>query len=194
MPQSLASRFPFAFSPSTAASASGEVMVSCRKCSLFAGGTADHLIGSRVCGMSPGSALLSWRDLGSTPDRRSPVSCFSFCDRVSVADRRPFRGSPIFARPLLIAAHRGLRGVAENLAGSRKTIARKPPGGLAIRVGSSGALGHLSAFSAFSGNCCDCFIFPSVGKITMVGQRFNGVKTAFRLDEDPFNGTTGNVG
>jgi hypothetical protein len=30
------------------------------------------------------------------------------------------------ARPLLIAAHRGLHGVAENHAGSRKTIARKP--------------------------------------------------------------------
>src|SRR6202043_136872 len=57
---------------------------------LFAGGTVDHLIGSRVCGMSPGSALLSWRDLRSTPDRRSPVSCFSFSDRVSVPDRRSF--------------------------------------------------------------------------------------------------------
>ena len=39
---------------------------------------------------SPGSALLSWRDLRSTPDRRSPVSCFSFSDRVSVPDRRSF--------------------------------------------------------------------------------------------------------
>jgi len=28
----------------------------------------------------------------------------------------------------------------------------------------------------------------------MVGQRFNGVKIAFLLDEEPFNGTTGNVG
>ena len=61
-----------------------------RECSLFAGGTVDHLIGSRVRGMSPGSALLSWRDLRSTPDRRSPVSCFSFSDRVSVPDRRSF--------------------------------------------------------------------------------------------------------
>src|SRR5882672_4205861 len=87
MPQSLASRFPFAFSPSTSASASGEATVFCRECSLFAGGTVDHLIGS---GMSPGSALLSWRDLRSTPDRRSPVSCFSFSDRVSVPDRRSF--------------------------------------------------------------------------------------------------------
>jgi hypothetical protein len=61
-----------------------------RECSLFAGDTVDHLIGSRVRGMSPGSALLSWRDLRSTPDRRSPVSCFSFSDRVSVPDRRSF--------------------------------------------------------------------------------------------------------
>jgi hypothetical protein len=27
----------------------------------------------------------------------------------------------------------------------------------------------------------------------MVRQRFNGVKIAFLLDEEPFNGTTGNV-
>ncbi len=40
--------------------------------------------------MSPDSDLLSWRDLRSTPDRRSPVSCFSSSDRVSVPDRRSF--------------------------------------------------------------------------------------------------------
>ena len=68
----------------------GRLRFFCRECSLFAGGTVDHLIGSRVRGMSPGSALLSWRDLRSTPDRRSPVSCFSFSDRVSVPDRRSF--------------------------------------------------------------------------------------------------------
>ena len=39
---------------------------------------------------SPGSALLSRRDLRSIPDRRSPVSCFSSSDRVSVPDRRSF--------------------------------------------------------------------------------------------------------
>ena len=40
--------------------------------------------------MSPGSDLLAWRDLRSTSDRRSPVSCFSSSDRVSVPDRRSF--------------------------------------------------------------------------------------------------------
>jgi len=40
--------------------------------------------------MSSASALLSWPDLRSTPDRRSPVSCFSASDRVSVPDRRSF--------------------------------------------------------------------------------------------------------
>jgi hypothetical protein len=40
--------------------------------------------------MSPDSALLSWRDLRSTPDRRSPVSCFSSSERMSVPDRRSF--------------------------------------------------------------------------------------------------------
>ena len=68
----------------------GRLRFFCRECSLFAGGTVDHLIGSRVCGMSPGSALLSCRDLRSTPDRRSRVSCFSSSDRVSVPDRRSF--------------------------------------------------------------------------------------------------------
>jgi hypothetical protein len=38
-----------------------------------------------------------------------------------------FRISPIVARPLLIAAHRGLHGVAENHAGSGNTTTRKPP-------------------------------------------------------------------
>ena len=87
---------------------------------LFAAAAVDHLSGSRGCGMSSASALLSWPDLRSTPDRRSPVSCFSASDRVSVPDRRSFAGSSIVTRPLLIAAHRGLRGVAENHAGSGK--------------------------------------------------------------------------
>jgi hypothetical protein len=48
------------------------------------------LIGSGACGTSFGPDLLSGRDLRSTPDRRSPVSCFSASDRVSVPDRRSF--------------------------------------------------------------------------------------------------------
>jgi hypothetical protein len=60
-----------------------------------------------------------------------------------------------------------------------------------VRLGYS-AFG--AQFSPFSRKCSDCFIFPSVGKIGIVGQRFDGVKIAFLLDEEPFNGTTGNVG
>jgi hypothetical protein len=82
--------FSLRLQPSTAASASGEVAVFCWEFSLFAGGSVDHLIGSGACGMSPGSDLLAWRDLRSTSDRRSPVSCFSSSDRVSVPDRRSF--------------------------------------------------------------------------------------------------------
>ena len=57
---------------------------------LFARAAVDHLSGSRGCGMSSASGLLSWPDLRSTPDRRSPVSCFSASDRLSVPDRRSF--------------------------------------------------------------------------------------------------------
>ena len=142
-PQSLASHFPFAFSPSTAASASGEVTVFCRKCSLFAGGTVDHLIGSRVRGMSPGSALLSWRDLRSTPDRRSPVSCFSFSDRVSVPDRRSFEArlsSPDRFSSLPIVVSVGLPRIMLDRA---RLSHESRPGGLAIWVGSSGAFSAI---------------------------------------------------
>lgn len=57
---------------------------------LLARAHVDHLIGSGVRGMFSASALLSWPDLRSTPDRRSPVRSFSSSDRVSVPDRRSF--------------------------------------------------------------------------------------------------------
>lgn len=123
-----------------------------------------------------------------------PVSCFSFSDRVSVADRRSFEArlsSPDRFSSLPIVVSVGCRESCWIAQDYRTKAAGRLgyPGRLVRRV-----LGHLGASSAFSGYCRDCFIFPSVGKITMVGRRFNGVKTAFLLDEDPFNGTTGNVG
>jgi len=109
------------------ASASGEVAGFCPECSLFAGGTVDHLIGS-VCGMSPGSALLFWRDLRSTPDRRSPVSCFSSSDRVSVPDRRSFEArlsSPDRFSSLPIVVSVGLPRIMLDQADYRTKAARE---------------------------------------------------------------------
>jgi hypothetical protein len=116
-----------------------------RECSLFAGGTVDHLIGSRVRGMSPGSALLSWRDLRSTPDRRSPVSCFSFSDRVSVPDRRSFEArlsSPDRFSSLPIVVSVGLPRIMLDRA---RLSHESRPGGLAIWVGPSGAYSAIWA-------------------------------------------------
>jgi hypothetical protein len=53
-------------------------------------GISDHLIWPGVCGLSPGSALLSVFDRLSAPDRRSPMRCLSLSDRVSFPDRRSF--------------------------------------------------------------------------------------------------------